>query len=174
MRGTHRPGGLASLSAESRHYAMLMRKYQVETLRREIPLAGYVVSVIRDFPTATMGLLDYMDQPKWTPAEWAWQGDTMCLLQTENDRRSYIASETFPQRSCSATSAHRNYGTSNLPWSCVRTAINNQVLHQVRRKCRVRNSVQSPAPSRLNSTCPPRNAASTRGPRPAAIAVAEL
>lgn len=89
------PGGLASLVAESHHYAMLMRKYQVEALRREIPYAGYVISVIRDFSTAAMGLLGYAGQPKWDRSDWAWQGDTMCLLQTENDRRSYFAGSQF-------------------------------------------------------------------------------
>ncbi len=128
------PGGLASLAAESRHYAMLMRKYQVETLRREIPLAGYVVSVIRDFPTATMGLLDYMDQPKWTPAEWAWQGDTMCLLQTENDRRSYFASETFLAEVLLSHFGSQELRDAELTVVVRTDGDNNQVLHQVRKK----------------------------------------
>src|SRR5262249_13820760 len=54
------------LVEDSKHYAMLMRKFQIETLRREIPNAGYVVSVIRDFPLAGMGLVDYLGQPKWS------------------------------------------------------------------------------------------------------------
>ncbi len=87
------PAGLDALGPESRRYALLMRKYQIEAFRREIPYGGYVVSVIRDFPLAGMGLLDYLDQPKWPPADWAWQGDTMLLLRTENDRRSYAAGE---------------------------------------------------------------------------------
>ncbi len=87
--------GLAPLAAESRDYAMLMRKYQVEALRREVPYAGYVISVLRDFSTAAMGLLDYMDQPKWSAADWSWQGDTMCLLATEHDRRSFFGGEPF-------------------------------------------------------------------------------
>jgi hypothetical protein len=87
--------GLLPLAPDSRHYAMLMRKYQVEALRRELPYGGYVVSVLRDFSTAAMGLLDYADQPKWTAADWAWQGETMCLLATEHDRRSYFGGEAF-------------------------------------------------------------------------------
>jgi len=83
----------ARLAGDSRRYAMLMRKYQVETYRREVPYGGYVVSVIRDFPLAAMGLIDYLDQPKWTAQEWAWQADTMLLLRTEEDRRSYFAGD---------------------------------------------------------------------------------
>jgi len=79
------------LAAQSRHYAMLMRKFQIEAFRRELPDGGYVVSVIRDFPKASMGLIDYRDETKWSPADWAFQGDTMLILSTENDRRSFFA-----------------------------------------------------------------------------------
>ena len=82
------PGGLERLGADSLHYAMLMRKFQIEAYRREVPHGGYVVSVIRDFSTASMGLLDYADQPKWPASEWNWQGETMLLLRTDHDRRS--------------------------------------------------------------------------------------
>jgi hypothetical protein len=52
-----------------------MRKYQIEAFRREVPDGGYVVSVLRDFPLASMGLLDFNDQPKWPTEDWAWHGD---------------------------------------------------------------------------------------------------
>jgi hypothetical protein len=87
------PEPLGALEADSLRYALLMRKYQAETYRREVPAGGYVISVIRDFPLASMGLRDYRDQPKWQPADWAWQRDTVCLLQTENDRRSFASGE---------------------------------------------------------------------------------
>jgi hypothetical protein len=80
---------LALLGSDSLHYALLMRKFQIEAFRRETPYSGYVVSVIRDIPTASMGLIDYLDRPKWSPAEWSWHGDTMLLLQTPGDRRSF-------------------------------------------------------------------------------------
>ena len=85
------PGGLDRLRADSLRYGLLMRKYQVEAFRREIPAGGYVISVLRDMPNASMGLLDYLGQPKWTEAEWAWQRDTICLLKTDMDRRSFPA-----------------------------------------------------------------------------------
>jgi hypothetical protein len=72
---------------------MLMRKYQVEAFRRVIPDGGNVISVIRDFSTASMGLLDYLGRPKWSEVDWDWQRGTMCLLKTENDRRSYNSGE---------------------------------------------------------------------------------
>ncbi len=93
LRGTFGPEGIDRLLPDSLRYGMLMRKYQVEAFRREIPSGGYVISVIRDFSLASMGLLDYQGEPKWSPADWAWQGDTMCLLATENDRRSFHPEE---------------------------------------------------------------------------------
>lgn len=90
--------GLDRLIGDSKHYAMLMRKYQIEAFRREVPRGGYVVSVIRDFPLAGMGLIDYMGRPKWSPEDWAWQGDTMLLLETPNDRRAFTARELAGDR----------------------------------------------------------------------------
>ncbi len=88
MRRLHGATGLSPLEAESKQYALLMRKYQIEAYRREVPYGGYVVSVLRDFPLAAMGLVDYRGKPKWTPQEWSWHGETMLLLETESDRRS--------------------------------------------------------------------------------------
>ena len=79
------------LRDDSLRYAMLMRKFQIEAYRREVPYGGYNVSVIRDFSTASMGLLDYLGRPKWSAADWAWHGDTMCLLKTDADHRSFPA-----------------------------------------------------------------------------------
>jgi hypothetical protein len=85
--------GLDRLAADSRRYALLMRKYQIETFRREVPEGGYVVSVLRDFPLAGMGLLDYLDRPKWPRADWAWQGDTLLILKPAADRRTFAGGE---------------------------------------------------------------------------------
>ena len=59
-----------------------MRKYQIETYRREAPEGGYVVTVVRDTPACSMGFLDYLGRPKWSAADWNWHGDTMLLLET--------------------------------------------------------------------------------------------
>lgn len=93
MQSIAGPEPLRHLASDSLWYGRLMRKYQAETYRREVPAGGYVISVIRDIPSATMGLIDYLDDPKWPAADWAWQRDTICLLQTENDRRSFAAGE---------------------------------------------------------------------------------
>lgn len=63
------------LRADSLRYAWLMRKYQIETFRHEVPNGGYVVSVLRDFPLASMGLIDYEGKPKWEAKDWAWHGE---------------------------------------------------------------------------------------------------
>lgn len=93
MQALAGPGGLAELRPDSLRYGLLMRKYQIEAYRREIPYGGYVITVLRDFPAASMGLLDYFGEPKWSPEEWAWQGNTMCLLKTEADRRGFASGE---------------------------------------------------------------------------------
>ncbi len=87
---------MTRLEVESKRYAWLMRKYQIETFRRESPSDGYVVSVIRDFPLAGMGLVDYRGNPKWEAKQWAWHGDRMVTLGTEHDRRSAFGGTTLP------------------------------------------------------------------------------
>jgi beta-galactosidase/beta-glucuronidase len=89
MRSLAGPEGLDRLKADSLRYGLLARKFQVEVFRREIPQGAYVISVIRDIPNASMGLINYLDEPKWSEADWNWQGDTVCLLKTENDSRSF-------------------------------------------------------------------------------------
>jgi hypothetical protein len=85
-----------SLKRQSENYGMLMRKFQIEVFQREAPHGAYVVSVIRDFPKASMGLIDYKNQPKHTAAEWKFHGAKMILLQTENDRRSFDSGSKAP------------------------------------------------------------------------------
>jgi hypothetical protein len=93
MREVAGPGGLDRLRADSLRYGMLMRKYQVETYRREVPDGGYVVSVLRDFPLAGMGLIDYLGRPKWGETDWDWQRDTLTILKTPQDRRAFSEDE---------------------------------------------------------------------------------
>lgn len=80
LRAAHGDATVARLAPDSLRGAMRDRKFQIERLRRTLPDAGYVVSVIRDFPKARMGLFDDHDQPKWSTADWAWHGDTMICL----------------------------------------------------------------------------------------------
>lgn len=88
----------SSLIEDSKHYAMLMRKFQIETFRREVPDGGYVVSVMRDFPLAAMGLVDYVGQDKWPGREWAWHGETTLTLDTQGDRRTFAAGQELNAR----------------------------------------------------------------------------
>lgn len=93
MRALAGPDGLDQLRPDSLRYGMLMRKFQIEAYRREIPYGGYVITVLRDIPNCSMGLIDYNGKPKWSEADWSWQRDTICLLKTENDRRSFSSGE---------------------------------------------------------------------------------
>jgi hypothetical protein len=86
---------IARLGADSLNYALAMRKYQIESYQREVPDGGYVVSVIRDFPFAGMGLLDFQGQPKWPASDWSWHGDSMLVLKTDRDARSFDATTPF-------------------------------------------------------------------------------
>lgn len=115
-------GGLQFVEADSLHYAMLMRKYQAETFRREIPDGGYVISVIRDFATASMGLLDYRGQPKWPASDWAWQRDMTCLLQTKNDRRSFFAGEPLDAQILVSHFGAKAIANGRLSWRLVDAA----------------------------------------------------
>lgn len=78
---------------QSLQYGQLMRKFQIEALHEELPNAGYVVSVIRDFPKASMGLIDRKNAPKLNAEHWSFQADQMLILKTDNDRRSFWGGE---------------------------------------------------------------------------------
>jgi hypothetical protein len=93
MRALAGPGGLDQLRPDSLRYGMLMRKYQIETYRREIPYGGYVITVLRDIPNCSMGFFDCLGRPTWTLADWAWHNETTCLLKTDRDRRSFSSAE---------------------------------------------------------------------------------
>jgi hypothetical protein len=90
LRDTHGAETLASLAPIARDYAMRSRKYQLERLRLDLPQAGYVVSVLRDFPLARMGLIDDLDRQKWSEDEFAWHRDVMLCLATKDDRRAFV------------------------------------------------------------------------------------
>jgi hypothetical protein len=53
------------------------------------------MSVIRDTPLAAMGLLDFSGKAKWSDKAWTWHRETICLLATDQDRRSFTAGEPF-------------------------------------------------------------------------------
>lgn len=86
---------LAQLPESSRRYAWLMRKFQIETYRDRFPDQGYVVSVIRDFPLASMGLVDRANRWKWEPAAFDWHRDQMLVLRTDLDARTFLAGDTL-------------------------------------------------------------------------------
>jgi hypothetical protein len=110
------------LESDSLDYAMRMRKYQIETYRREVPFGGYVVSVIRDFPFAGMGLMDFHGHPKWDASlgKWAWHGEQTLILKTENDRRSFRANESFRGEMLLSSFADRGPGDGVLRWAISR------------------------------------------------------
>ena len=89
------PETLQALPQSSRRYAWLMRKFQIETFRDRFPAQGYVVSVIRDFPLASMGLIDRAGEWKWSSDEFSWHQSAMLVLKTPDDRRIISGGETI-------------------------------------------------------------------------------
>jgi hypothetical protein len=81
------------LSRDASEQAMHMRRFQIELYRRRMPGQGYVVSVLRDFPFANMGLLDAEGNSKWDPSLWDWHRDAMGLLETPGDRRAITSGQ---------------------------------------------------------------------------------
>ncbi|MCU0711592.1 MAG: hypothetical protein MUC43_06000 [Pirellula sp.] len=71
-------------------HAMETRKFQIERFRHQLPRQGYNVSVIRDFPFASMGLIDFENKPKTTVEQWSWHGEQMICLETPEDCRSFF------------------------------------------------------------------------------------
>lgn len=80
---------------DSSRYANLMRKYQIETYRREIPWGGYILSVIRDFPFAAMGVLDSWGnfKARKSQAESWVTSQAMLVSRAPGDRRSWSSGE---------------------------------------------------------------------------------
>jgi hypothetical protein len=54
--------------------ALAVRRFQIQTLARDRPDAGYVITALRDIPTAPLGLFTQDGRPKYTPDQWAWHG----------------------------------------------------------------------------------------------------
>ncbi|HEY3243275.1 MAG TPA: hypothetical protein VGM03_07980 [Phycisphaerae bacterium] len=63
------------LRRASRNTALAVRRFQVETLARDLPAAGYVITGIRDTQDTPIGLYAYDGQLKYRPDEWAWHRD---------------------------------------------------------------------------------------------------
>lgn len=91
-----RDADLTEFADRTRNYAHLMRKFQIETYRHQVVHGGYVVSVIRDFPKAAMGLIDFQGRPKWTPDDWQFQTEVALSLVTPDHRRSFSVGDSIP------------------------------------------------------------------------------
>ena len=81
------------LARDASEQAMQMRRFQIELYRRRMPGQGYVVSVLRDFPFANMGLLDAEGNAKWDATMWNWHRDAVGLLETPGDRRALTSGQ---------------------------------------------------------------------------------
>ncbi len=160
------------LLPDSKRYAMLMRKYQMETFRRVVPVGGYVVSVMRDMPLAAMGLIDYRGQPKWQPEDWGWHGDRMLLLEAgagsqlpnDNLRRGYFGGQTFTARvfaaGFDAAGIHCEISLAMAGGSSIEmTTPRRQILQRDTRRhpsCRISAAlpvVREPTPFTLQAQC---------------------
>jgi len=55
--------------------ALAVRRQQIRMLARDLPEAGYVITVIRDHPPSPTGLYTATGRLKYTPEQWAWHTD---------------------------------------------------------------------------------------------------
>lgn len=74
---------LAAFAPMALEFGMALRRHEIERLRIALPYAGYVVSVARDVPKARMGLYDDFDRLKWPREAFAWHGERMLALASE-------------------------------------------------------------------------------------------
>lgn len=85
---------VSKLLPDSLAYVHANRKYQIERLALDMPPAGFVCSVWRDIPRASMGFVDYAGQRKWSAKDFFWLGDTMVLLDDKEDRRAFYPGDS--------------------------------------------------------------------------------
>jgi len=76
--------------------AAAVRKHQVETLRRDLPGTGYMITVMRDIPACPLGLHRSDGRTKFGEGVFDWHGDTMILANL--DERSFEAGSGFRLR----------------------------------------------------------------------------
>ena len=57
--------------------ALNARRFQIETLARDMPEAGYVVCALRDLQNVPIGLFTLKGRPKYSPDEWEWHSDNL-------------------------------------------------------------------------------------------------
>ncbi|MCB9880697.1 MAG: hypothetical protein H6832_10230 [Planctomycetes bacterium] len=93
LEAAHGTEAVRRLVEDSMRQAMRLRKYEIEAFRRVLPTAGYVVSVMRDFPRARMGFFDDCGAPKWTSDDFAWHGASMLVLDDPRAVRSIARGE---------------------------------------------------------------------------------
>ncbi len=121
MADLHGRDGVAVLPGDSIRYSYFLRKHQIEIYRREVPSGGYVVSALRDFPLAGMGLIDYLDRPKGLYFDLIddSQADTLALLETPGDRRGFAPGIGLEAPSAIHVS---HYGPERMAGFCMATA----------------------------------------------------
>jgi hypothetical protein len=55
--------------------ALDVRRFQIDTLARDLPDAGYVHNVMRDVPGLNSGFYTLDGKPRYTPEQWDWHRD---------------------------------------------------------------------------------------------------
>lgn len=55
--------------------ALSVRRFQIETLAREMPEVGYVLNTARDIREAPLGIFGIHGESKYPPEQWAWHRD---------------------------------------------------------------------------------------------------
>jgi hypothetical protein len=68
---------LATSLRDSYRESLAMRRFQIETLAREMPDVGYVICALRDLKHTPLGLMTYDGTPKYAPQDWRWHREPL-------------------------------------------------------------------------------------------------
>ena len=113
------PAAWDALIPHSYAHALSHRKFQIEHVRRLPESGGYVMTAIRDIRLTTPGLYTDAGELKWPPEAWQpFNGDTVLLLKTPDDRRVCQVGESFPVQVLVS-----HYGKEPMPQGTLRWSL---------------------------------------------------
>ncbi len=99
LRERRGPEALDRFRRQARRFGLEFRRWQVEVLRREPWVAGWVMNHIRDVPLCRCGFMDDLDRWRYGPDELrAWLGERVLTLATPDDRRGFAGGATVTAR----------------------------------------------------------------------------
>lgn len=122
----------AELKEGQRRQTLLHRKFTIEMVRSYREMSGYVVTGLRDTPISTAGMLDDLEEPRYSAEEMArFNADTVLFLGLHR-RRNWVAGGDRPSyidRWChwSGDTLYPRIGVSHYGAGCRLTSLTWQI-----------------------------------------------